>query len=104
VLELVTNTDIAAELGVQKRAGQVLMAFAAETAAEPVALANARDKLARKRADLIVVNEVGVDKTFGSDRNEAVVLAADGTATTLGDRTKEDLADAVLDLVVKRLR
>ena len=104
VLELVTNPDIAAELGAHKRAGQVLVAFAAETAAEPVALANARDKLARKRADLIVVNEVGVDKTFGSDRNEAVVLAADGTATKLGDRTKEDLADAVLDLVVKRLR
>jgi phosphopantothenoylcysteine decarboxylase/phosphopantothenate--cysteine ligase len=104
VLELVTNPDIAAELGAQKRPGQVLVAFAAETAAEPVALANAREKMVRKRADLIVVNEVGVDKTFGSDRNEAVILGADGTTARVGDRTKEDLADAVLDLVVERLR
>ena len=56
-IELVTNPDIAAELGARKRAGQVLVAFAAETARR--AEANGRAKLARKRADLIVVNEVG---------------------------------------------
>jgi len=101
-LELATNPDIAAELGAQKPPGQVLVAFAAETAAEPVALDNARDKLHRKRADLIVVNEVGVDRTFGSDRNAAVVLAADGAAVRLGEQPKEQLADAVLDLVAAR--
>jgi phosphopantothenoylcysteine decarboxylase/phosphopantothenate--cysteine ligase len=62
VLRLVTNPDIAAELGERKPAGQVLVAFAAET---DDILANARSKLARKRADLIVVNEVGRDKVFG---------------------------------------
>jgi len=100
VLELVTNPDIAAELGARKRAGQVLVAFAAETSD---AIANARVKLTRKRADLIVVNEVGVDKTFGADTNAATVLGADGSVNVLDERPKEDIADAVWDLVVARL-
>ncbi|WP_033341756.1 bifunctional phosphopantothenoylcysteine decarboxylase/phosphopantothenate--cysteine ligase CoaBC [Catenuloplanes japonicus] len=100
VIELRTNPDIAAELGARKRPGQVLVAFAAET---HDAIENARGKLVRKRADLIVVNEVGVDKVFGADSNAATVLAADGTTTEFGERPKEDLADAVLDLVLRQL-
>jgi phosphopantothenoylcysteine decarboxylase/phosphopantothenate--cysteine ligase len=102
-LHLVATTDIAAELGARKRADQVLVAFAAETAAEPVALENARQKLLRKRADLIVVNEVGVDRTFGSDNNAAIVLGAGIEPVQIGNRPKDDLADAVLDLVSSRL-
>ena len=41
----------------------------------------AATKLARKGCDLLVVNEVGERKTFGSEENEAVVLAADGGET-----------------------
>ncbi|MBX6721928.1 MAG: phosphopantothenoylcysteine decarboxylase, partial [Dactylosporangium sp.] len=100
VIELVTNPDIAAELGARKPPGQVLVAFAAETSD---AVPNARVKLAAKRADLIVVNEVGVDKAFGADTNAATVLGADGSVTVLDERPKEDLADAVWDLVVARL-
>jgi phosphopantothenoylcysteine decarboxylase/phosphopantothenate--cysteine ligase len=99
-IELTVNPDIAAEIGAAKRPRQVLVAFAAET---DDAIAHARDKLARKRADLIVVNEVGVDKAFGRDVNEATVLGADGSTTVLGERPKEELADAVLDLVLARL-
>jgi phosphopantothenoylcysteine decarboxylase / phosphopantothenate---cysteine ligase len=99
VVDLVRNPDIAAELGGRKRPGQVLVAFAAETAAEADAVASGRDKLVRKRADLIVVNEVGVDKAFGTDRNAAVVLGADGSVTKLAEQAKEDLADEVLDMV-----
>jgi len=103
VLRLVENPDIAAELGDRKPAGQVLVAFAAETAAEPVALANAREKMLRKKADLIVLNEVGADRTFGADDNAATVLAVDAEPVRIGQRSKEDLADAVLDLVAARL-
>jgi len=107
-LDLVTNPDIAAELGARKPPGQVLVAFAAETAdplggAQGGALGNAREKLARKRADLIVVNEVGTEKVFGQPTNAATVLGADGSVTELGERPKEDLADAVWDLVLARL-
>jgi phosphopantothenoylcysteine decarboxylase/phosphopantothenate--cysteine ligase len=100
VIELTTNPDIAAELGARKRPGQVLVAFAAET---NDAVANAREKLVRKRADLIVVNEVGVDKAFGLDSNAATVLGADGSSTVLGERPKQDLADAIWDLIRARL-
>jgi len=98
-LELVTNPDIAAEAGAAKRPGQVLVAFAAET---HDALANGAAKLVKKQADLIVVNEVGVDKVFGADDNDVVVLGADGSTTALGRRSKEDVADAVWDLVLDR--
>ncbi|HZD99950.1 MAG TPA: bifunctional phosphopantothenoylcysteine decarboxylase/phosphopantothenate--cysteine ligase CoaBC [Micromonosporaceae bacterium] len=98
-IELAVNPDISAEFGAQKRPGQLLVAFAAETSD---GIANARAKLARKRADLIVLNEVGVDKAFGTDDNAATVLDADGSVTEIGLRGKEDLADAVWDLVTRR--
>jgi phosphopantothenoylcysteine decarboxylase/phosphopantothenate--cysteine ligase len=99
-LELVTTVDIAAELGAAKRPGQVLVAFAAET---HDALAHARDKLARKRADFIVVNEVGPDRAFGTDNNAATVIGADGSLVELSSRPKDELADAVWDVVADRL-
>jgi phosphopantothenoylcysteine decarboxylase/phosphopantothenate--cysteine ligase len=81
----------------------VLVAFAAETGDKGAALASAKDKLARKGADLIVVNEVGVDKVFGQETNAITVLGADGSITDLAEAPKEEIADAVWDLVVTRL-
>ncbi len=100
IIELATNPDIAAEFGARKRPGQLLVAFAAET---DDAVANGHGKLVRKRADLIVINEVGMDKAFGQDVNAATVLATDGTTTVLDQRSKAALADAVWDLVVARM-
>jgi phosphopantothenoylcysteine decarboxylase / phosphopantothenate---cysteine ligase len=99
-IELVLNPDIAAELGAAKSPGQVLVAFAAET---HDAVPNARGKLVRKRADLIVVNEVGADRVFGSDANTVTILDAEGTVADLGELPKDDVADAVWDEVAKRL-
>jgi len=101
VIALVTNPDIAAELGERKRDGQVLVAFAAETTD---ALPNARAKLLRKKADLIVVNEVGVDRVFGQETNAVTVLGADGSSVELAEAPKEDIADAVWDLIGPRIR
>ncbi|GIF70157.1 phosphopantothenoylcysteine decarboxylase [Asanoa ishikariensis] len=102
-IALALNPDIAAELGERKPAGQVLVVFAAETVDTEDALANARQKLIVKNADLIVVNQVGTDKVFGSDANTATVLGADGTETVFPQQPKEDLADAVWDLITTRL-
>ncbi len=93
-LLLVTNPDIAAELGAAKRSGQVLVAFAAET---QDALEHARVKLIKKRADLIVVNEVGVDRVFGADHNTVTILGADGSAAAFAELPKDDVADMILD-------
>ena len=96
-LALVRTTDVAAELGAAKPVGQVLVAFAAET---HDALANARAKLARKKADLIVVNDVSGGRTFGADVNAATVLTASGHVHDIPECTKEDLADMVWDIVL----
>ncbi|MCK8680926.1 bifunctional phosphopantothenoylcysteine decarboxylase/phosphopantothenate--cysteine ligase CoaBC [Streptomyces lichenis] len=98
---LVRNPDVLAEVSADPaRPGQVVVGFAAET---DDVLANGRAKLRRKGCDLLVVNEVGETRTFGSSANEAVVLAADGTETPVPYGPKEDLADTVWDLVAERL-
>ncbi|WP_329178927.1 bifunctional phosphopantothenoylcysteine decarboxylase/phosphopantothenate--cysteine ligase CoaBC [Streptomyces decoyicus] len=98
---LVRNPDILAEISAERaRPGQLVVGFAAET---DDVLANGRAKLARKGCDLLVVNEVGETKAFGSDGNEAVILAADGTETPVPYGPKEALADTVWDLVAPRL-
>ncbi|ULR49308.1 bifunctional phosphopantothenoylcysteine decarboxylase/phosphopantothenate--cysteine ligase CoaBC [Streptomyces deccanensis] len=98
---LVRNPDILAEISADRpRPGQVIVGFAAET---DDVLANGRAKLARKGCDLLVVNEVGERKTFGSEENEAVVLGADGSETPVPYGPKEALAETVWDLVADRL-
>jgi S-adenosylmethionine synthetase len=81
-LRLVTNPDISAEIGAGKGSGQVLVAFAAETRN---AVEHARAKLVRKKADLIVVNEVGVDKVFGRETNAVTILAAQGPVIEMAE-------------------
>ncbi|WP_335935762.1 bifunctional phosphopantothenoylcysteine decarboxylase/phosphopantothenate--cysteine ligase CoaBC [Streptomyces sp. PTD5-9] len=98
---LVRNPDILAEVAAERaRPGQIVVGFAAET---DDVLAHGREKLRRKGCDLLVVNEVGERRTFGSEDNEAVVLAADGTETPVPHGPKEALADTVWDLVSPRL-
>ncbi|MCT9092056.1 bifunctional phosphopantothenoylcysteine decarboxylase/phosphopantothenate--cysteine ligase CoaBC [Streptomyces sp. ASQP_92] len=99
-LALVRNPDILAEISAERaRPDQVVVGFAAET---DDVLANGRLKLRRKGCDLLVVNEVGERKTFGSEENEAVVLASDGSETPVPHGPKEALADTVWDLVGPR--
>ncbi|MCX4552245.1 bifunctional phosphopantothenoylcysteine decarboxylase/phosphopantothenate--cysteine ligase CoaBC [Streptomyces sp. NBC_01500] len=100
-ITLVRNPDILAEISAERATpGQVVVGFAAET---DDVLSNGRHKLRRKGCDLLVVNEVGEHKTFGSEENEAVVLAAGGSETPVPYGTKEALADTVWDLVIPGL-
>jgi len=78
-----------------------VVAFAAETEALE---ANAREKLSRKDADLIVANDVGdASIGFDSDQNEVLVIARDGTTTKIERAPKIVIANRILDLVVERL-
>jgi phosphopantothenoylcysteine decarboxylase / phosphopantothenate---cysteine ligase len=102
-IELVANPDILAELGARPRddARPLLVGFAAET--DDVE-ANGRDKLARKGADLLVVNDVGGDDAgFAVDTNRVVVLGRDGSRTVIDLAAKTEVAHRILDLVVARL-
>jgi phosphopantothenoylcysteine decarboxylase/phosphopantothenate--cysteine ligase len=98
---LTRNPDVLAELSAERRrAGQVVVGFAAET---DDVLAHGRAKLAAKRCDLLVVNEVGDGRAFDTPDNAAVVLGADGSATEVPLGSKDVLSDVVWDLVVSRL-
>jgi phosphopantothenoylcysteine decarboxylase/phosphopantothenate--cysteine ligase len=100
-IRLVENPDILRELsGHRLRTGQVIVGFGAETGD---LLANGRAKLAAKGCDLLVVNQVGPGLGFGAADNEAVILGADGTQTSVPMGPKEVLADIIWDLVAARL-
>lgn len=101
-IDLARNPDVLAELGANRpgRATQIIVGFAAET---DDVVANGQLKLARKGADLLVVNEVGAGKGFEVSDNSGVILAADGTSTQVPVGPKTALADAVWDQVVVRL-
>jgi phosphopantothenoylcysteine decarboxylase / phosphopantothenate---cysteine ligase len=100
-LALARNPDILRELCRDRpRPGQVMVGFAAETGD---LRANGQAKLAAKGCDLLVVNQVGGGLAFGTDDNEALVLAADGAETAVPRGPKDVLADVIWDLVVSRL-
>jgi phosphopantothenoylcysteine decarboxylase/phosphopantothenate--cysteine ligase len=93
-LELAPTEDILAEVTKQRRPGQLIVGFAAET---QNAMENGRAKLLRKGADAIVVNEVsGEGVGIDSDRNAATFLTL-STSIELPEMTKRKLADRILD-------
>jgi phosphopantothenoylcysteine decarboxylase / phosphopantothenate---cysteine ligase len=104
-LALEQNPDILAELSRDRvRPGAVIVGFAAETGdASGTVLELAREKLARKGCDLLVVNDVSGGKVFGSAENEALLLDASGDTTPVPRGSKAALAHAIWDAVVVRL-
>ena len=78
-----------------------MVGFAAETGDESGSvMEHAQAKLARKGCDLLVVNDVGGGAVFGSEDNEAVVLASDGSAVTVPLGSKAALAHVIWDRVL----
>ena len=78
------------------------MGFAAETADVRAA---AREKLSRKKVDLIVANDVGAPgEGFEHDTNRVVILGADGSEQDGPLTSKRAVAGMVLDAVVAHRR
>jgi phosphopantothenoylcysteine decarboxylase / phosphopantothenate---cysteine ligase len=100
LLELEPTQDILAELA-SKKTHQLIIGFAAET---QDVLENARKKLARKSLDAIVVNDVSHEGVgFDSDRNAVTIITPD-EIVEVPETTKWDVAQRVLDQVVKLRR
>jgi len=98
VLELVENPDIAAAVGRMKQPGQTLVGFAAETTN---VIANAQRKLDKKNLDMIVANDVSKPGAgFNVDTNIATLITREGM-TECSLRTKRELADDILDAVLR---
>ena len=101
-LELVSNPDLLAELGHARgdERRPLLVGFAAET--EDV-VRNAQEKLAKKRCDLVVGNDVSAPGIgFGADDNAVVIVGDGGVVATIAG-SKLVVAHGILDQVVARL-
>ncbi|HLI01441.1 MAG TPA: bifunctional phosphopantothenoylcysteine decarboxylase/phosphopantothenate synthase [Acidimicrobiales bacterium] len=118
-LVLEPTPDILAGLGQQRRPGQVLVGFAAETVTDVAAPAGdgpadgqiggdarqrlidyATGKLAGKGVDLIVANDVAAPSAgFGHDTNAVVIVGADGRVADIGLRPKLEVASALADAI-----
>ena len=99
-LELEPTEDILAEVGRRRARGTLLIAFAAETDSQN-AVENGREKLLRKGADAIVVNDVSLPGLgFDSESNAATLLTSEG-AMELLPMSKVALAGHILDEVVR---
>jgi phosphopantothenoylcysteine decarboxylase / phosphopantothenate---cysteine ligase len=100
-IELEPTTDVLKALGERRTNGQVLVGFAAETGA--AGLERAREKLAAKRVDLIVYNDVSPDDVgFDAEENEVVIVSAEGERR-LAKAPKAEIAAAILDEVEHRI-
>ena len=100
-IELERTKDILAELGANKKPGQVLCGFSMET---ENMLENSRKKLAKKNLDLIAANNVKQEGAgFAGDTNVVTIIDAEG-AEELPLMSKEEVAEHLLDRCLQKLQ
>ncbi|MFQ5736004.1 MAG: bifunctional phosphopantothenoylcysteine decarboxylase/phosphopantothenate--cysteine ligase CoaBC [Thermodesulfobacteriota bacterium] len=94
-IEMERTTDVLKYMGQEKKDGQLLVGFALET--EDLE-ENARKKLNDKKLDLVVANDpAGLD----SPMNQVTILSVEGYVETLAPLRKDEVADRILDKVVR---
>ena len=100
-IDLAATPDILCDVAAH-HTGQFLVGFAAEYGLE--GLGRARDKMERKKLDMIVFNDISrTDIGFDSDFNEVRVLTKDGEVI-LDKAPKETIAEFILDNVALAVR
>ena len=99
-LQLVENDDILLGLARNRRQGQSIVGFAAETGSGAELLARGRRKRSRKGADLLAINEVGWQKGFETKENHLVVIDSTDEVVADSSGTKRAVSDALLDAIV----
>jgi phosphopantothenoylcysteine decarboxylase/phosphopantothenate--cysteine ligase len=104
-LKMVENPDILAGIGHHEKRPRLVVGFAAETAD---LVANAKAKLAKKGADLIVANDVSHDSgvgargVMGGDRNRVRIVSADDVEEW-PEMGKDEVASRLAALIAQRL-
>jgi len=99
-INLVQNPDLLADLhadGLQK----VIVAFAAET--DEITVVAAQEKMKRKSADLIFLNNVSDGKIFGSPRTSGLIIDETGVLEEVDDVSKDILAQSLLNQAITKL-
>ena len=101
VIELVENPDILATISqMEADRPRLVVGFAAET---ENLVPNAQAKLARKKCDLIVANDVGAEQAiFGGDLNRVVIVDAT-SAEAWPQTSKTEIATRISAMIAARL-
>jgi phosphopantothenoylcysteine decarboxylase/phosphopantothenate--cysteine ligase len=96
------TADVLRTLSERRANGQVLIGFAADQGEQ--GLARAREKLKRKRVDLVVYNDVSRDDVgFDAGDNEVTLVSAAGERV-LAKAPKDRIAAAIVDTAEELLR
>ena len=97
VLELAPTEDILGAVAEARRPGTLVIAFAAETTAD---IGRAREKMAAKQADAILLNDIsGTDTGFDSDHNAGWFITTE-SVLEIPPMPKQEMADLILDQVL----
>ena len=97
-IELHRTKDILKEIGKQKN-GAFIVGFAAET---ENLVANSKEKLKNKKADLIVTNNINQEGAgFGLDTNIVNIINSKGKVTEFPLMSKADIGHKILDIVAE---
>ncbi len=97
-LALEKTRDIAAALGKEKKAGQILVGFALETEDEA---AHALQKMQKKNFDFIALNSLrDPGAGFGHDTNKIRIFRADGTSAHFELKSKTRVAEDIVEEIV----
>ncbi|HEX8848716.1 MAG TPA: bifunctional phosphopantothenoylcysteine decarboxylase/phosphopantothenate--cysteine ligase CoaBC [Gemmatimonadaceae bacterium] len=100
-IALAPTPDILVSTISARRPGTVVVGFALETTD---VMANARTKLAKKELDLVVANDATEPGAgFGTDTNRVTFVGRDGVEERLPLLGKREVADVILDRVVRLL-
>jgi phosphopantothenoylcysteine decarboxylase/phosphopantothenate--cysteine ligase len=104
-LTLTANPDLLARLGHGRRGPRpLLVGFAAEAAGGTALAERAQAKLAEKRCDVIVANDISeAGIGFGAEDNAVTVVFADGSAVAFSRAPKSVIADRLWTLLAPRL-
>ena len=98
-LELKKTPDILAEVSKNRHSDLLVVGFAAET---NDVIGYARSKMEKKGLDIVVANDITKDGAgFNTDTNIATILTRSGGEIELPLMSKRELADKILDEVVK---
>lgn len=98
-IELVQNPDLLASLAGRKRS-QVVIAFAAETSLD---IEGAKEKMKRKSADILYLNDVSGGDIFNSEMTHGKIFTSDGKFVEVAETTKDTLAHLLLTEALHKL-
>lgn len=97
-IELVENEDVLATLSANK-SQQIIIAFAAETEDDSIEVA--REKMKRKGADVIYLNNVSGGAIFGESKTSGSIIDSQGLLESFEDISKEKLAHALINHAIR---